>query len=70
MSGAHHRGMMTSAECTAKATAASASAALLPEGLFRTHYEAMATDWAALAVTALAQEVMEAKIIARGTLSA
>lgn len=57
--------MMTSAECRAKATEASAQAKGVADEPLRAHFEAMAGDWGRLAVTALAQEVMEAEIAGR-----
>jgi hypothetical protein len=62
--------MMSSGECRTKAAEASARAETITDPSFRAHYEAMAADWAALAVTALAQEVMEADIVGRENFSA
>jgi hypothetical protein len=62
---AHHRRMLSSVECRARATAARAAAASVADAGLQAHYEAIALDWASLAVTALAQEVMEADLAGR-----
>ncbi len=58
--------MFTSAECLAKAASASAKAAtLVTDSAMRTQFEELAVEWRGLAVSALAQEVLEADIIER-----
>jgi hypothetical protein len=57
--------MRTSAECRAKAAEATAHAASIADSTLRAHYDQMADDWARLAVTAFAQETVEAEILGR-----
>jgi hypothetical protein len=57
--------MLSAAECRAKAAAALASASALPDAAYRRHFEAVAREWTALALTADVQEVMQARLMDR-----
>jgi hypothetical protein len=58
-------GMLSSAECRVRATVARATATRNTDEGLRDHFDSMASSWLALAVTAHAQEVMEANLIGR-----
>ena len=57
--------MLSAAECRLRAAAALATARKVTDGAFRRHFEDVAREWTALALTADVQQAIQARLIER-----